>query len=435
MNSSTLDNPEHVRGWVGADPYYATDLPQGRVALLDTGVDFDHELLAEAGQSARSLDVVDREPDGSPRILGVDSDIYPESGHGTQSAGILAGRMEGREDARGLTRIPIDSYRVYDLENSTNVSESGEPLPGLVGSALEHTLGATLLSFGGVIVVEAQAEEPEDGGISLAADQAYGGGAVIVAANGNIETGDPSLEVRAPANARRVLGVGAYSVRYGDASVEQIPGPANDLRTKPDLTAPTGFETASRGAYTAYAGYGGTSGATAAAGGAAALFRNLLLGEDASVDPGFVYAGLIAAAAPPVPYDRNVSGAGRLWLPNQCWYWMVKLSLSHGEEAEVNLDASNLPLTRVDSGIWWPERAQWVDGVPVDTHSEISLSLKCADAGESPSASVLEKESVFQKTGFQVAAPVSGLTARVRASTVRDGPQTVFLVVVGYGTP
>lgn len=426
MNGSLLDNPDRVRAWVGADPYFVPELQRGKLALLDTGVNTDHEMLHLADQFDVRADCVHLDASGNPSALGLNSDLSPGDGHGTMSAGIINGRSPYNAAARGLSQITIDSYRIY---RSDPADPNGEPV--LDATALSHSLETLFSSFGGVVTVEAQAVETDVGGISQAADQAFDGGAVIVAANGNIDDGDPTPKVRAPANARRALGIGAYSVRYGNDAVEQIQGPAPDLRIKPDLQAPTSYETASAASRTAYGGHGGTSGATAVAGGAAALFRNLLLGEDASVDPGYVYAGLIACGDRLPPFN-NTNGAGHFRLPNDSWFWMVKVSLSNDEHSYVELDASGLDLTRVAAGIWWPERAKWVGGVQVDSHSDVSLRLKVADAGESSYGFSGEKESVFQRADVQVAAPVTSLVADIHARTVRDGPQTVYLVVLGY---
>src|SRR5262249_31684131 len=126
------------------------------------------------------------------------------------SAGIINGELSGNTAVQGLTQIAIDSYRIYAAApTGNNLSE-----PDLDAPALQHCLENVLNSFSGVIAVEAQAEETDLGPTSLAADQAFDGGAVIVAANGNIEVSSGPLAVRAPANARRVLGIGGYSVRY-----------------------------------------------------------------------------------------------------------------------------------------------------------------------------------------------------------------------------
>ena len=440
MNTSEKDDPDIVRWWLGADAYYVDELQRGTLALLDTGVRSHHpvshtahRMFRESSQFGQRADLV--YPSGNSTLPAYPDDISPGPGHGTMSAGIINGRLKETElkywDSRGLTKLAIDSYLIYSVPASAS-NPTPPPEPGLEGGTLQHALESTFLSFGGVIVVEAQAEDDHNSGISLAADGAFDGGAVVVAANGNVDVGGSDIFVRAPANARKALGIGAYSVRSGISAVEQIPGPADDLRTKPDLQAPTGYETASKPSDESYSGHSGTSGATAVAGGAAALFRNLLADEYESVDPGYVYAGLIASATKPWAYDKNVNGGGWLRLPNNSWCWTMKLSLSNDEHFEHVFDTSGLSMSRVAAGIWWPERAKVVDGVEMETHSDITLTLKAADANASPSGTSNDKESVFQRVAFQVASPVSGLTVRAHARTVPDGPQTVYLVVLAY---
>jgi hypothetical protein len=434
MNTTTIDDPSRVRWWMQSDPYYVTSLQRGKIALLDTGIRFDHQILNHTGQFDLRGNCITGNTQCEVYVASDAYDISPGDGHGTMSAGILNGELSGNDAVRGLTQITIDSYRIYAAAPTGTNYNYGPSEPDLDAPALQHCLENVLGSFSGVIAVEAQAEEDDLGPTSLAADQAFDGGAVIVAANGNNDVSTGPLEVRAPGNARRVLGIGGYSVRYGDDIVEQINGPANDLRIKPDLQAPTNYETGSNLSTSSYSDFGGTSGATASAAGAAALFRNLLLDESESVDPGYVYAGLIACGDQSYPFN-NTNGAGHFRLPNDAWYWMVKLSLSHGEISDVPVDITGLNLASVAAGIWWPERAAWSGEVALDTHSEVALTLTAEDSGGRLSATSRETESVFQRANFQVASPLTKLTATVSADKVRSGPQTIYLVVLGYNAP
>jgi len=432
MNSATSDDPSRVRAWVGADPY-AGLLPSGRLALLDTGVDSEHEMFASAALLGERNDMVNLTATGLPASFGVgtDEDLSPAPGHGTMSAGIMIGRPPAYDAGRGLTQIPIDFYRVYAKTPSTSANAQ----PGLVGQAVEKALLESLESFGGIVTIEVQAEDPDYGGIALAADQAFDGGAVVVAANGNVDEGAARPEVRSPANARRVLGIGAYSVRSGETLEEQIQRYALDGRVKPDIQMPSDYETGCKGPGTnEYGGHGGTSGATAVAGAAAALMRQILVDASGSVDPGFVYAGMIAGGDASAPFDE-ITGGGRPLLPDNCRVWTLKSSLSSHEELPVELDASSEGLVSVSAAIWWPERFSAIDGVAQDTHSQIGLTLEVTDAYGSRTATSSDPESVFQRATLATAAPVTKLVVRLAAGTVLSGPQTLYLVVFGQRAP
>lgn len=429
MNNASSDDPARVRGWVGADAY-ATALPPGRVALLDTGLDSGHEMFPSGTLVGSRVDMVNVSSTGAPPTFGSNytEDLSPGYGHGTMSVGIMVGHPPN-DAGRGLTSIPVDVYRVYAVDPATTSAT-----PGLVGPAVERSLLDALESYGGVITIEAQAQEPDDGGIALAAEQAFDGGAVVVAANGNSDAG--SSEVRSPANARRVLGIGAYSVRTGETLEEQIQALTADDRVKPDVQAPSSYETGCKGPGTnEYAGHGGTSGATAVAGAAAALMRSVLLDDvTGAVDPGFVYAGLIAGANGTAPFDA-VTGGGKLKLPDDCAIWKLKLSLSNAEEVPVSFDASAEGLVGVRAAIWWPERVVYSGEVRQDAHSKIGLTLEITDSHGKQSKASSAGGSVFQRITASTSGPVTSLVARVKANSVVLAPQDVYLVVIGQRAP
>src|SRR5436190_5634922 len=121
-----------------------------------------------------------------------------------------------------------------------------------------------------------EALENENGMIAVAADSAFDAGAVVIAANGNF--GSAAGSVNSPANARKVLGIGAVDVRTGATPDFQGRGPTTDGRTKPDIQAPINVERASNASNTGTRVLSGTSCATAEAGGAAAYLRSFVFG-------------------------------------------------------------------------------------------------------------------------------------------------------------
>lgn len=226
--------------------------------------------------------------------------------HGTSVIGILNGNGNSGATLRGITNITVDSFKVYtNCLLNVNAAIQGFQRAVAVGDR--------------VIVAEMQDQEPETSGLSQAADAAFDAGAVVVAANGNFGPGAGT--VAAPANAEKVLGIGAMDLESQTTPGYQSRGPAPDGRVKPDLQAPTDAETAGNASDTATEVFGGTSCAVAEAGGAAALIRNFEMGGNGTIAPGAVYSMLLAsgnsangsATAPPV---NNTNGAGVLRLPN-----------------------------------------------------------------------------------------------------------------------
>jgi hypothetical protein len=443
VNGSSDDDPVRARELLGTDAYAAASLQTGRLALLDTGVYTGHELLSQPAQFSRLRDCVNGGLDCNTGSSLNTGDLCP-GGHGTRSAALMSGHVSpagvqnttGAPDDshRGLTAIPLESYRVYGPDSQDPVCGLG-----LVASAYLNCVQNVLLDFGGVITIEAQAEEPDRGDIALAADGAFDGGAVVVAAVGNRVSG--SSKVRAPANARRALGIGAYSVRPPhNISTDQLNGPTTDGRIKPDLQAPTSIETAKNGSPSAYEGFGGTSCATAVSGAAAALFRNLLLDGAEAIDPGCVYAGLIASGdrespfpAVSIPPRQYSTGAGHFKLPGQCKYWMAKLSVSNDETFKYPVDLTGLGAHRIAVAIWWPEVARWEESRPVDGHS--TLSLEVSDATGAVVKTGKTSGSVFERVSAPIGASPGSWVVQVKGESVRFGPQTFYLAVIADQAP
>jgi serine protease AprX len=421
-NGAPEDNPARAREQLGTEVYESSTLQSGKIALLDTGVRATHDLLDATGQFSGLADCVNGGPGCTPSNAASPADACP-AGHGTKSAALISGNAAHDPEFRGLTAIPIDSYRVYGPDNT-------DPVCGLqlVGSAYLDCLQNVLAHFGGVIVSETQAEDDDRSGLALAADAAFDGGSVILGANGNRVTGS-STRVRCPANARRALGIGAYSILSGNQSVDQLKGPTLDLRIKPDIQTPTSVETADNTGDHGYSSFGGTSCATALAGGAAALLRNLMLGSDESIDPGFVYAALIAAGDRSSPLNQT-NGAGHIRLPDACVVAKAKLAISHDETCEATIDMSTAPATRVVAAIWWPEVARWEEDIPVDNHSAFSMELVAP--GGSPSVSTSEAESVFERVETSYSGAPGVWTLKVKGLNVTDNPQTLYAVLIAY---
>ena len=265
-----------------------------------------------------------------------------------------------------------------------------------------------------VIVAEMQGSGNDQSSISIAADNAFDAGAVVIAANGN--NGPNASTVNTPANAHKVIGVGNYDVQTLAQITSQSRGPAPDNRIKPDIQAPTNTETASNASDTALRVFTGTSGATPYAAGSAALVRNFLRGTSSTIDPGQVYAFLILSGQRTYPFD-NTTGAGRLVLPTNGTAWWGKVSVGAGATVDILLNVSGGSPNTLDAALWWPETA-------TQSHNDIDLRL-VDPSGISQEASI-SAPSVFERA--RVAGSVTPGTWKLRLSgfSVPSGPQTVY---------
>jgi serine protease AprX len=220
--------------------------------------------------------------------------------------------------------------------------------------------------------------------------------------------------VNCPANARRVIGVGAFDVQTLNQYGSQSRGPTADGRFKPDIQAPTNTQTASNASDTATQVFGGTSGATPYASGVAALFRNWLRGTSFSIDPGQVYAFLVLAGQNAYPFD-NTSGAGPLRMPTDGTAWWGKVSVANQATIDIPVNVTSATANTLDAAIWWPESGG---------HNDIDLGL--VDPAGSTRASSISVNSVFERCRV-VGAVASGVwQVRIRGFSVPSGPQTVY---------
>jgi hypothetical protein len=323
-----------ARALLGTDPYFGTPPRVGdRVAIIDSGVKASHPLLAGR---------IDVHED----VTGENDALTDNCDHGTQTAAAISGGLSSGNSYRGITTTIIDVYKIYpNFGKSPCIGDSNLAVAGLQKA---------LNNLEKVIVFEAQAVETEDSGQSHLSDNAFETGAVIISAAGN--TGPDAKTVTAPGNARKVLGIGAVDVvdflRYD----HQSEGPTGDNRIKPDLVAPTNVETGGSGP-TGFSIFSGTSGATAQAGGTAATLRQFVRGNADTVDPGFVYAGMIAGGSRSNGDFTDIEGAGKLRLsPPTGVYKRFSFTGSAGTKTGVGIKF-NLAATdcRISAAAWWPE--------------------------------------------------------------------------------
>jgi serine protease AprX len=403
QNASTTDDVDDGRARIVSDPYFNLGQTGGWIGLLDTGLRFTHTLFDAPSNIAFRFDCTDGTCDSSPDIT---DDCW---NHGTSSAAIISGNGNLGNAYRGVTGITLDSFKVYPAGCG-----------GLNTTATVKAFEKAVAVLDRVIVAEMQSGSDYVGAISVAADNAFDAGAVVIAANGN--NGPAGDTVNAPASAHRVIGVGNFDVQTLNQINSQSRGSTPDNRFKPDIQVPTNSETASSASDTALRRFGGTSGATPYAAGAAALLRNWLRDNSGVIDPGQVYAQLILSGQQPYPFN-NTTGAGPLKLPTNGRAWWGKVSVTDGTTIDIPLNIASGKATTLDGALWWPETAQ-SGSTAAEQHNDIDLHLLDPSGVQQDHSWSIP--SVFERA--RVDGPVvSGTwTLRIRGFNVPSGSQTVY---------
>ncbi|MFI9812695.1 S8 family serine peptidase [Saccharothrix variisporea] len=387
---------EDARALVEFDTWF--DLAGGWIGLLDTGVRFTHTQFKNPNTLDFLRDCVNGGSDcNTGPALNPNDDFW---NHGTHSAGILGGNANLGTAFRGVTKLPVDSWKVYNNQ-------------GLVSLAVIRAFQNAVIAGDRTLVAEIQSQSTDQGSISLAADQAFDTGSSVIAANGNF--GPAAGSVRAPANAHKAIGVGNVDVQTLAIALDQGVGPAPDGRLKPDIQGPSNTESAGNQTDTALGVFGGTSGATPYAASAAALLRLWLEQVNPAVEPGEVYAWLILCGQKTSSLD-NTSGAGRIRMPGTGYAWTGKVDVTHQQVIDIPLVLGG-GSTTLDGAVWWPEKH-------TQTHNDIDLYL--VNSGGTVVATSGTTLSVFERV--RVNAPIANGTwkLRIRGYNVPAGPQAVY---------
>jgi hypothetical protein len=398
-----------ARRIMGTDPFFDLGQTSGYIGVLDTGVRATHTLLNPQRAWIREDMTGGNNPDDTC------------GNHGTSTVAAITGNTnlgDGFGDGlRGLTAITTDSFKVYGCDVAGNTTLNAD----WVRQGFERAVQV----LDRVIVAEMQVQESETGPIATAADAAFDAGAVVVGANGNFgqaADGTPvTASVRSPALAHKVLGIGAndLSATILVTQPTQSRGPAPDGRIKPDLQAPTGAETASNASDTATRVFTGTSGATANAAGAIALARNYLRTRGATVfeiDPGQVYAYMIANGSLLGSTINNLNGAGGIRLPHPPDNTIrSQVSISANQTLSIPFAVGQGTNADLKVAIWWPERPT--------AHNDIDLQL--VDPNGFVRDSSITVSSVFEKVGVHGVLTPGTWTLRIRGYSVPTGSQLV----------
>lgn len=417
---------EDGRARIASDPHF--ELSGGFIGLLDTGVRDRHWQFNEPSTIDLKLDCVH----GGDNCAGggnPDDDCW---NHGTSSAAILTGNARLGGPFRGVTKITVDSFKVYPSVFDGKLCDS--VASGLDTVASVRAFQAAVAALDKVIVAQI-AQVTENGPIAQAANAAFKAGAVVVAANGNEGTGSADGSVTEPANTSRVLGVGNFSVIDDSQIATQGRGPGIDGRIKPDFQAPTLTETAGNGCRVlrncsgvfndkALRSFGGTSGATPYAAGAAALMLNLVASamKTDDVDPGFVYA-LMILSGQRTSFD-NDHGVGELRLPADGSLLWGFVDVRHGDVFEVPVMVlPHRKIKIIDAALWWPE--DW------GRHNNVDLAI---DGPSDPPGKSESVPSVFERA--RITDPKNGKwRITIHGKRIPLGPQRVYFAILVQPPP
>ena len=252
--ASAAGDPLRPQQWgldmIEADAAHVTSTGSGAVvAVIDTGVDFSHE------------DLADRLVAGYDFVSG-DSTPEDQNGHGTHVTGIVAadaGNGKGIEGVAPTAKVmPI---RVLD-ENGDGTTDD---VTKGIDYAVAHHADVINLSLGGNVVSVVAGDDPK---FTAAIERAIGAGVVVVAAAGN-----DSLPIcEQPSTQGKLLCVGSVDRRgmrsyFSSSGDLMAPGGSNLGGSDEDI-----LSTWNDGGYEAIAG---TSQATPHVSGVAALLVSL----------------------------------------------------------------------------------------------------------------------------------------------------------------
>jgi len=216
----------------------AWDTNQGsysvKIAIVDTGIDYDHE------------DIAGNYVSGGYDHVNSDDDPYDDNSHGTHCAGIAAAVMDNNRGIAGVAQVEVMAEKV--------LSSGGSGSSADVAAGITHAV-----SQGADIISLSLGSSNPSTAIENACNDAYSSGVLLVAASGN----DYSSYVGYPAAFDSVIAVGATNAQDERCSF-------SNYGEKLELMAP-GYRIISSIPNDGYTKYSGTSMATPHVAGVAAL--------------------------------------------------------------------------------------------------------------------------------------------------------------------
>lgn len=462
MDSYSFTDPSFMRTATTSDAFFsATADPVAtglRIALIDQGLNRNHVLLqgrtgvwGDCSLTSNSCGsngictgtccrrtIATNAPVDSCTSYGTPEGSGTPMMHGSACASVLVGGSACTSNYRGHSNFVVDFFKALTTNDIVNAFQAGVRSGALV---ISTSLGVSSSLEAGSAT-------------SLAADGAYDAGAIVFAAAGNFgcnstvngacntnwgysTTGGCNApiagSVMAPANAHRVIAVGAFSagaarttaaMRTAQPMCYSARGPTRNGRTKPDIIAPTGVEAAYTSNNNAVAYFSGTSAATPNAAGAFATFMAYRMqnkGASGSVpSKGEFMASIIAAGENYGAANNNVgAGAYRPGVVSSTTVdnsgvnlWATTTFTSAGQTATI----TNMTVTdtsrALKCAVWWPASASTMAN---------NVDLLLLDPSDTPVVSSTQTTSVWEK----VALP----------STASPGSYTLQIKAVSIGTP
>ena len=336
------------------------------IAVLDTGVDFDHE----------SLDDLDDNPNTNDPKIAVDSNgmlafynantdqEYPDEqphdsgSHGTHCAGIAAGTGGASGTYAGVAP-QANLVGVIALDGGSG--DEGDLLRAVdwtIENKDRFSIDVMSLSLGGPVVIPG-ATNTGSSSISQALDVAVEAGIVTVVAigNGNLGIAAHPGSASYPGDSEKAITVGSVNDNH-NREIYSSRGPTGDGRLKPDVMAPGGaIMSASAGSGDGYVSYSGTSMATPHVAGVAALMiqANPDVAPNSNTD--YVKQILRETSDHKVPLDVD---CGELFTPNNCYGWGT-VELIGAVSRSQNLASSDL---------------DGVSGIQTETNETFTASMK-----------------------------------------------------------
>jgi subtilisin family serine protease len=248
-------------GQIGADKVWSTLGTRGKgvvVAVIDTGVDYNHEALGKGiGPGFKIL--------GGYDFVNRDGDPFDDNGHGTHVSGIIAG------DSATITGVaPEASLMAFKVLGAGGSGKESDVIAA-VERALDPNGDGDLSDHVDVINLSLGGNgNPDDPG-SRALDNASQAGVVVCVASGN---SGRYHAVASPGTSRQAITVGAVDGNNAVASFSSRGPTPKDLTMKPEIGAP-GVSINSSLPGNRYGTASGTSMATPHVAGACALLKAL----------------------------------------------------------------------------------------------------------------------------------------------------------------
>lgn len=392
---------------IGTEDFYDNgETGEGFVlALLDTGVLATHDMLTSPDRIGNFRDCVDGD-DNCLDIGDVNYNASDTCDHGTSSASIITGNNNLGVQYRGVTKVEVDSYRVYGdgcLSNTDGI---------LRGFDRAVYWGAK------VIVAEVQHGGTHTDSVADAADDAFASGSLVIAANGNFGPGAGTM--MSPAVAHNALGIGAYDGATGADYANQSRGPTTDDRIKPDVRFPNNTDTGGGSSDTDIDTFGGTSGATPYGGATGIILADDSVELGWSTDPGRIYSMMIAFGNRQDPFS-NVDGAGdvHVGLDDDGWVrGMRNISDNEIDTVLFEIDADD---TCIEAAVWWSDGITWHNDIDIHLH-EPSGAIR----GESDTV-----DSVFERIRLDSSLDVGTWQLHIEGYSVKAlaSPEQVYYFI------